>query len=82
MPKGWDWDETLYLGSAPFYARGRLPYAPALAERLADALTLDGTGRLIDVGCGPGILALLLAHLFDEVIGVDPDPGMLPKASG
>jgi len=52
MPKGWDWNDTLYLGSAPHDAQGRLPYAPALADRLAAALALDGTGRPIDVGCG------------------------------
>ncbi len=79
MPRGWEWDETLYLGSAPYYARGRLPYALGLSDRLVAALGLDGTGRLIDVGCGPGILALSLAHLFDEVVGVDPDPGMLAE---
>lgn len=79
MPQGWEWDETLYLGSAPHYARGRLPYAPGLAERLADALSLDGTGRLLDVGCGPGILTLELAHLFAEAEGVDPDKGMLAE---
>ncbi len=79
MPKSWEWDETLYLGSAPYYARGRPPYAPGLAERLAEALSLDGTGRLLDVGCGPGILTLTLAHLFAEVVGVDPDEGMLAE---
>jgi SAM-dependent methyltransferase len=79
MPEGWEWDETLYLGSAPYYARGRLPYAPALADPLADALDLDGEGRLVDVGCGPGILALSFAHLFAEVVGVDPDAGMLAE---
>ncbi|MGH2550843.1 MAG: class I SAM-dependent methyltransferase [Thermomicrobiales bacterium] len=80
MPEGWLWDETLYLGSAPYYVQGRLPYAPDLADRLADALHLDGQGRLIDVGCGPGVLTLTLAHLFEEVIGVDPDAGMLIEA--
>jgi SAM-dependent methyltransferase len=79
MPKGWDWDETLYQGSAPYYVPGRIPYAEGLAEALARTLPLDGHGRLIDVGCGPGVLALLLAHLFDEVIGVDPDRGMLAE---
>lgn len=79
MPEGWQWDETLYRGSAPYYAHGRLPYAPALAERLAEALALDGNGRLLDVGCGPGILTLRLAHLFGEVIGVDADAGMLAE---
>lgn len=80
MPEGSQWDETLYLGSAPFYARGRLPYAPGLADRLAAVLSLDGRGRLIDVGCGPGVLTLLLAHHFDEAVGVDPDVGMLEEA--
>ncbi len=80
MPEGWEWDETLYRGSAPFYARGRLPYAPGLADALRTALALDGRGRLLDVGCGPGILAILLAPRFDEVVGVDPDAGMLVEA--
>ncbi|AXI78277.1 class I SAM-dependent methyltransferase [Peterkaempfera bronchialis] len=80
MPEGWEWDDTLFLGSAPYYRRGRLPYAPGLAEVLAEALALDGRGRLIDVGCGPGILALGLAHLFSEIVGVDPDSGMLAEA--
>jgi SAM-dependent methyltransferase len=81
MPEGWEWDETLYRGSAPYYARGRLPYAAALAEELANALGLDGRGRLLDVGCGPGTLTLLLAHLFEGAVGVDPDPGMLTEAA-
>jgi len=81
MPKGWEWDETLYLGSAPYYVPGRLPYATGLADRLARVLALDGRGHLLDVGCGPGVLALLLAHLFEEVMGVDPDPGMLAEAA-
>ncbi|MFE7568567.1 class I SAM-dependent methyltransferase [Streptomyces sp. NPDC057539] len=80
MPEGWEWDDTLFLGSAPYYRRGRLPYAPGLAELLAEVLMLDGRGRLLDVGCGPGTLALGLAHLFGEVVGVDPDSGMIAEA--
>ena len=41
---------------------------------------LDGTGTLIDVGCGPGVLAVQLAPLFDTVIGIDPEPAMLAEA--
>ena len=81
MPEGWQWDETLYLGSAPYYVRGRPPYAPGLADRLAEVLALDARGRLIDVGCGPGVLTLTLAHLFAEAVGVDPDAGMLAEAA-
>ncbi|MGW6236172.1 class I SAM-dependent methyltransferase [Streptomyces sp. NPDC055094] len=80
MPEGWEWDDTLFSGAAPYYWRGRLPYAPGLAELLAEVLTPDGRGRLLDVGCGPGTLALSFAHLFAEVVGVDPDGGMVAEA--
>ena len=48
------YDPTIYQGSAAYYAQGRPPYARALVPTLATALGLDGTGRLLDVGCGPG----------------------------
>ncbi|WP_072803875.1 class I SAM-dependent methyltransferase [Rhodococcoides yunnanense] len=76
----WRWDESLFAGSAPYYSRGRLPYSPALADTVARALSLDGRGRLLDVGCGPGTVALALASHFDVVVGLDPDDGMLAEA--
>ena len=76
----WEWDETLFAGAAAYYDRGRLPNAAGLADALAQALTLDGQGRLLDVGCGPGTVTLPLARLFQEVIGLDPDPGMIEEA--
>ena len=79
--RDWKWDPTLFAGAAAFYDRGRLPYAPGLADALADALGLDGTGRLLDVGCGPGTVARRLAHLFAEVVGVDADADMLREAA-
>ena len=42
MPEGWQWDPTLFRGSAAYYDRGRLPYAPGFAEVLAASLGLDG----------------------------------------
>lgn len=81
MVDGWEWDETLFAGTAAYYTRGRLPYAPGLADALAEMLAPDGRGRLLDVGCGPGVLALGLAHLFGEVVGLDPDAGMLAEAA-
>ncbi|WP_182908800.1 class I SAM-dependent methyltransferase [Microbispora sp. H13382] len=80
MPDGWQWDDTLFRGCAPFYERGRLPYAPGFAETLAAALGLDGRGRLLDVGCGPGTVILALARFFAEVVGIDPDQDMLAEA--
>lgn len=80
MPEGWAWDESLFGGSAPFYERGRIPYPPGLHDAFADVADLDGRPRLLDVGCGTGRVALALADLFDEVVGVDPDAAMLAEA--
>ena len=77
----WRWDETLYAGSAAYYARGRFPYPQELADALRDELHLDGTGRLLDVGCGPGPLMFLLAPLFERAVGVDADPDMVAEAT-
>lgn len=77
----WRWDPTLFAGTAEHYVKGRLPYAPRLPDVLATRLDLDGRGRLLDVGCGPGTITLLLAHRFKEVVGLDPDPGMLEEAA-
>ncbi|MEQ4304087.1 class I SAM-dependent methyltransferase [Plantactinospora sp. B6F1] len=79
-PPGFQWDETLYAGSADYYAVGRMPYPAALADALAAELQLDGSGRLLDVGCGPGSLTLLLARLFSTAVGIDADRDMVRRA--
>lgn len=77
----WTWDESLYAGSAAYYPIGRWPYPPAVADTVARELGLDGTGRLLDVGCGPGSLTLLLAPLFATAVGVDADGAMVAEAA-
>jgi SAM-dependent methyltransferase len=76
----WEWDETLFRGAAPHYTVGRLPYPDGLEDAIVEALGLDGANILLDVGCGPGVLALRLAARVDHAIGLDPDPGMLAEA--
>ena len=77
----WSWDESLFAGAARYYEQGRLPYAPGLADAFARSLALDGQGRLLDVGCGPGSVTLWLAPLFEVAVGLDPDAEMLAHAS-
>jgi len=76
------YDPTIYQGAAVHYRPGRPAYSPQLEAVLTEELGLDGSGRLLDGGCGPGILTVRLAHLFEEVVGLDPDPGMLAEARG
>ena len=73
-------DPLLYRGCAAHYLRGRPPYSGELGALLTRELGLDGHGTLVDVGCGPGVLAVQLASLFEDVIGIEPDPDMLAEA--
>lgn len=68
---------NLYAGSAGHYPIGRMPYPP----EIGDALALDGSETLLDVGCGPGSLMLVLAPRVREAVGVDADADMLAEAS-
>jgi len=56
-----------------YYARP--PYAPALYQRLLQLA--PGRGRALDLGCGPGKVAIALADHFAEVIALDPSAAML-----
>jgi SAM-dependent methyltransferase len=80
VPGEFEWDETLYAGSAAYYATGRVPYPAELAEAMTARLSLDGSGRLLDCGCGPGSLTLLLTPFFSEAVGIDADPDMIARA--
>ena len=68
-----------YREAAAYY-RARPPYSAVLRPALAERLGWDGTGRLLDVGCGPGSVALELAPSFGQVAGLDPEENMLREA--
>jgi SAM-dependent methyltransferase len=59
----------------------RVAYPADIADALEAELALDGTGRLLDVGCGPGSLTLLLAGLFASATGLDADADMLAEGA-
>jgi SAM-dependent methyltransferase len=73
------YDPTIYLGSAAHYRSGRPAYSPELETVLTHEAGLDGTGRLLDAGCGPGVLTIRLAHFFEQAVGLDPDAAMLAE---
>jgi SAM-dependent methyltransferase len=54
--------------------------AAELAEQVQAFVLPEGNERAIDVGCGAGALALALAPLVREVIGVDRVPELLELA--
>src|SRR5690348_15106708 len=69
-----------YRSAARHYLAGRPPYAEGLIRRVVAVCGLDRRHRVLDLGCGPGQLALAFAPFVGEVIGIDPEPEMLRVA--
>ena len=67
--------------AAAHYLAGRAAYSPRLVRRVAQACNLDGSQRLLDLGCGPGQLSLAFAPWFADGLALDPEPEMLRIAA-
>jgi ubiquinone/menaquinone biosynthesis C-methylase UbiE len=84
MPKSVEMENTQkverkYEGAASYYMLYRPAYPVALVAVLEEAFRLDGRGQLLDLGSGPGSVAIPVAHLFERVVAMDPEPDMLRK---
>jgi SAM-dependent methyltransferase len=69
-----------YDSTVPFYARYREPYPASFFREVARRQGLDGNQRLIDIGCGPGLLAVGFAPYVRSCVGVDVETEMLAAA--
>jgi SAM-dependent methyltransferase len=66
------WDPALYAAHAAF--------VPALGAPVLDLLVPKAGERLLDLGCGDGVLTLKLLEAGCDVVGVDADPAMVAAA--
>ena len=72
--------EDRFARTAERFAAQQDARAGELAERVRAFLVARGDERALDVGCGAGALALALAPLVREVVGVDRVPELLALA--
>jgi SAM-dependent methyltransferase len=69
--------------TVPFYTRYREPYPASFFREVARREGLQGppgNARLIDIGCGPGSLAIGFAPYVKSCVGVDIETEMLAAA--
>jgi SAM-dependent methyltransferase len=72
-------DPSPFVGAAPYYDLYRAPYAPEAISLVIATFGLDEKSRALDLGCGPGTLAIPLSSAAAEVAAVDPDAGMIAE---
>jgi SAM-dependent methyltransferase len=69
-----------FATTAEFYEQYRPPYPAEFFRAVVEKLKLDRRHALIDLGTGPGVLALGFAPSVGRVVGVDLEPTMLAAA--
>jgi len=74
------YDPRRFQTTVPYYTRYRLGYPDLLICRVITHMKLKPGDAVMDLGCGPGLLAVPFAKTGMAVTGVDPEPGMLAAA--
>ena len=70
-----------FATTVALYEELRPPYPPAFFCEVARQLRLTSAQALIDLGTGPGLLALGFAPYVGRIVGVDPEPAMIAAAT-
>src|SRR3977135_1660880 len=69
-----------FATTVPLYEKLRPPYPADFFRNVAQRRHLGKEHALIDLGTGPGLLALGFAPYVGRIVGVDPEPAMLAAA--
>jgi SAM-dependent methyltransferase len=69
----------LFRETARYYSRFRPPYPDEAIDAIAQRFGLQDGRWVIDLGCGPGQVAIPLAARGARVCAVDPSPEMLDE---
>jgi SAM-dependent methyltransferase len=73
-------DMGRFASTVEFYARYREPYPPTFFKNIAEQIALSGNESLLDIGCGPGLLAIGFAPFVGRCVGIDPEAAMIAAA--
>lgn len=63
--------------TVPFYSRYRVPYPDELLAQVGARVGLKPNEGVLDLGCGPGLLAIPYAKMGARVTAIDPEPDMI-----
>ena len=77
-----DLSDTAYVGDNIEIAEGRVLLEARTMAKILDALAIAPTDMVLDIGCGWGYSAALIAHLAEVVVAVEEDAAMAAEAPG
>jgi ubiquinone/menaquinone biosynthesis C-methylase UbiE len=69
-----------FASTAELYEQFRPAYPPEFFRDVAQKLQMSKQHRLLDIGTGPGLLAIGFASYAGHVTAIDPEPAMLAVA--
>ncbi len=72
--------EAAYLGENLELAPGRVMLEPRTFAKMLDALDVGPSDMVLDVGCGLGYSAAVLAHLADTVVALEESKALASEA--
>lgn len=75
-----DQREAAYMGENLVLQQGRVVLEPRTLAKLLDALDIQPDEMVLDLGCGLGYSAAVLARLADAVVAVEEDEAMAAEA--
>ena len=80
MPEEIVLEPRRFAAAAKHYLAGRPAYPKGLIARIVREVRLGSDDAVMDLGCGPGQLAMLFAPFVRSVLAIDPSAEMLAVA--
>ncbi len=77
MPSDIILQPSRFEAAAKHYLKGRPAYVKGLVLKITRELSLGPDDAVMDLGSGPGQLAVMFAPFVGSVVAIDPSPDML-----
>lgn len=72
--------EAAYVGENLMLTASRVMLEPRTLAKMLDALDIQPSSVVLDVGCGLGYSSAVIAHMAEAVVAIEDDPALAAEA--